>query len=64
MLAFGNALGNGRSFAVACFFGDESQQPIFPHFMESSHPIIRSAEPSEDWSWCYVDEVTFRFAPN
>ena len=22
-----------------------------------SHPIIRSLEPGEDWSWCYADEV-------
>jgi hypothetical protein len=29
------------------------------HFHETSHPIIRSAEPGEDWSWCYVDEVMF-----
>ena len=29
------------------------------HAGESGHPIIRSAEPREDWSWCYVDEVTF-----
>jgi hypothetical protein len=21
------------------------------------HPLIRSLEPGEDWSWCYVDEV-------
>jgi hypothetical protein len=21
------------------------------------HPIIRSLEPGEDWSWCFVDEV-------
>ena len=27
------------------------------HFHGTSHPIIRSAEPGEDWSWCYVDEV-------
>jgi hypothetical protein len=25
----------------------------------TSHPIIRSLEPGEDWSWCYVDEVAF-----
>ena len=30
------------------------------HFAESAHPIIRSAEPGEDWSGCYVDEVMFR----
>jgi len=29
------------------------------HAHEVSHPIIRSAEPGEDWSWCYVDEVGF-----
>jgi uncharacterized UBP type Zn finger protein len=26
----------------------------------TGHPIIRSVEPGEDWSWCYVDEVMFR----
>jgi hypothetical protein len=31
------------------------------HERESGHPIIRSAEPGEDWSWCYLDEVAFRF---
>ena len=30
------------------------------HAAESSHPIARSIEPGEDWSWCYVDEVGFR----
>ncbi len=29
------------------------------HAHEASHPIIRSLEPGEDWSWCYVDEVGF-----
>jgi uncharacterized UBP type Zn finger protein len=27
------------------------------HFRESGHPLIRSAEDGEGWSWCYVDEV-------
>lgn len=27
------------------------------HFRETSHPIIQSFEPGEDWLWCYVDEV-------
>ncbi len=26
------------------------------HFKQASHPVIRSAEPGEDWRWCYVDE--------
>ena len=29
------------------------------HFHESGHPMIRSLEPDEDWSWCYVDETAF-----
>ena len=27
------------------------------HAHEASHPIIRSLEPGEDWSWCFVDDV-------
>jgi uncharacterized UBP type Zn finger protein len=30
------------------------------HHHATGHPIIRSAEPGEDWSWCYVDELMFR----
>jgi len=29
------------------------------HARESGHAIARSAEPGEEWSWCYVDEVPF-----
>jgi uncharacterized UBP type Zn finger protein len=32
------------------------------HFEEEGHPLIRSAEPGEDWSWCYLDEVAFEVA--
>jgi uncharacterized UBP type Zn finger protein len=27
------------------------------HYHETQHPIIRSAEPGETWSWCYPDEL-------
>ena len=27
------------------------------HYNETRHPIIRSAEPGETWSWCYPDEL-------
>jgi uncharacterized UBP type Zn finger protein len=27
------------------------------HFDATRHPIVRSAEPGEDWSYCYVDDV-------
>ena len=30
------------------------------HHEGSGHPIIRSVEPGEDWSWCYLDELMFR----
>jgi uncharacterized UBP type Zn finger protein len=26
------------------------------HARDAGHPIIRTAEPGEDWSWCYVDK--------
>jgi hypothetical protein len=25
------------------------------HHRETGHPTIRSAQPDEDWWWCYVD---------
>jgi Zn-finger in ubiquitin-hydrolases and other protein len=27
------------------------------HARADGHPIMRSLEPGEDWSWCFVDEV-------
>jgi uncharacterized UBP type Zn finger protein len=27
------------------------------HAHESSHPIMRSLEPGEEWSWCFADEI-------
>jgi uncharacterized UBP type Zn finger protein len=33
------------------------------HFRGTSHPIIKSFEPGEDWGWCYVDELMFEPAP-
>ena len=29
------------------------------HAHEVGHPIARSVEPGEDWSWCFVDEMGF-----
>ena len=29
------------------------------HARQTEHPIIRSLEPGEEWSWCYVDDVAF-----
>jgi uncharacterized UBP type Zn finger protein len=30
------------------------------HHQATSHPIVRSVEPGEDWSWCYLDRLMFR----
>ena len=29
------------------------------HARSEEHPVIRSAQPDEDWSWCFVDEIGF-----
>jgi hypothetical protein len=29
------------------------------HAREHEHPIITSAEPGEDWSYCFVDDLAF-----
>ncbi len=28
------------------------------HFAETRHPVMQSAEPGEDWRWCYVHHLT------
>lgn len=30
------------------------------HAQSTGHPIIRSIQPGEDWSWCYEDELGMR----
>ena len=32
------------------------------HYRASGHPVLRSIEPGEDWSWCYEDELMFRIS--
>jgi hypothetical protein len=27
------------------------------HSHATEHPLIRSLEPGEEWSWCYIDEI-------
>jgi uncharacterized UBP type Zn finger protein len=31
------------------------------HFRASGHPVVTSAEPGEQWLWCYVDEEMARY---
>jgi hypothetical protein len=30
------------------------------HHAETGHPIMRSIEPGEDWSWCFEDDLGMR----
>jgi uncharacterized UBP type Zn finger protein len=36
---------------------DSPNRHATAHAQTSGHPIIRSLQPGETWSWCYVDEV-------
>ena len=29
------------------------------HAHATGHPVLRSVEPGEEWSWCVIDEVAF-----
>lgn len=39
---------------------DSPNRHATAHFHASTHPIMRSIEPGEDWSWCFVDELAMR----
>jgi len=33
------------------------------HFHETGHPMIRSAQPDEDWRWCYEGDLLYLPGP-
>jgi hypothetical protein len=35
---------------------DSPKRHATGHFHATGHPVIRSAEPGEDWRWCYVHQ--------
>ena len=39
---------------------DSPNRHASAHHRTAGHPIIRSIEPGEDWSWCFEDEVAMR----
>jgi uncharacterized UBP type Zn finger protein len=41
---------------------DSPHRHASAHYRSSGHPLIRSLEPGEDWSWCYVDTVALRIS--
>ncbi len=36
---------------------DSPNQHARRHALSSDHPLIRSLEPGEEWSWCFIDSV-------
>jgi CPA1 family monovalent cation:H+ antiporter len=34
------------------------EQHMTGHFHDSTHPVMQSAEPAEDWRWCFVHHLT------
>jgi hypothetical protein len=34
-----------------------TELPATAHAQATGHPIIRSVQPGEDWSWCYPDQL-------
>ena len=36
---------------------DSPNRHASKHALADGHPLIRSLEPGEDWSWCFVDEI-------
>jgi CPA1 family monovalent cation:H+ antiporter len=42
---------------VACC-DSSPQQHATAHFHSSFHPVMQSAEPDEDWRWCFVHHLT------
>jgi uncharacterized UBP type Zn finger protein len=36
---------------------DSPNRHATAHARGTSHPVIRSLQPGEDWCWCYEDEV-------
>jgi hypothetical protein len=36
---------------------DSPSRHASAHAGETSHPIIRSLEPGEDWCWCFTDQI-------
>ena len=42
---------------------DSRMKHATKHFHVSSHPVMRSFQPGEDWGWCFVDELFIEPAP-
>jgi hypothetical protein len=43
---------------------DSPRRHATAHFHATDHAVIRSAEPGETWSWCFVDELLMELRPS
>jgi hypothetical protein len=43
---------------------DSPMRHTTAHCLGEGHPIMRSAEPGENWAWCYPDELPFVPGPD
>ena len=41
---------------VACCNSSKNKHAT-KHYEAFNHPLIESAQPGEDWRWCYIDQV-------
>jgi uncharacterized UBP type Zn finger protein len=41
---------------------DSPNRHATAHYHADRHPLIRSLEPGEEWTWCYEDEVAMLIA--
>jgi len=39
---------------------DSPNRHAAAHAAGAQHPLIRSIEPGEDWSWCFIDQTAMR----
>lgn len=42
--------------AVLCC-DNSPKKHMTAHHYATSHPVVTSAEPGENWAWCYPDEL-------
>ncbi|WP_344464869.1 UBP-type zinc finger domain-containing protein [Kitasatospora kazusensis] len=45
---------------LGCCDSSPGQHAYAHAHAQSGHDLARSAEPGEDWAWCYADEVFLR----
>ena len=45
---------------VGCCDSSKNQHAA-KHFHLTTHPVMRSLQPGEQWGWCYVDEIYLQF---